>query len=717
MSRAAVLVPPSMNNRPAPAVEGLPEIDLLGLYYTLRRQIWIIGGCLGAALVVCFIYLWWAPKVFVGESIIQVEQSDRSVMKLTGDDRENLQSAEFLKTLEQNLSSWPVLERVVRSPKLHLTASSVGLKKKPNEEATEGELIYQLSRRISVSLVRGTRLISIHGEALDPAVAGALPNVVLEEYQAGMRLARAKENRDANIFLMGEVKRLSEKLQASKKAMQEYREKTNAVSLEESRNITDARLRELNGKVTEAKSLRLKLEAEYAQVKGIKDPKRLLNVSSVATAPSVLEGQKAVAAQEAELANLSTRYRAKHPKYIQAQSQLDEVRAALDRAIRTAADGLANSVEAARAAETKFEEALREQEGMSLNLGRLAIDYEAMVRAVEADTALYQSVLTRLNETDVAKGLQPEILRVVTPSSTPVLPSKPRKKLALVIALLGGSLLGVGIALGRIALDRSLHTVDQAEQALGMSALGSVPKCAPATQESELPLIREPHGAAAENFRTLRTSVSLLSPAAPRRIVLFTSGIPGEGKSFCAANYAVAQAMQGMRTLLIDADMRLPSLEKLFFQTKNAPGLAEVLLGEVALSRAARLARQPMLVVLTAGGRPQHPAEVLAGSKFSDFLKEAATSFDCIVIDTAPVHAVSDTLLLVRTVDTVVLVVQAARTPRKAVLRAQHKLLEASAPLEGFVLNQMPVESGRDYYYHYGAGAYGEGVYGAPGKA
>jgi succinoglycan biosynthesis transport protein ExoP len=706
-----------MNNRPASAAEGLPELDLLGLYYTLRRQVWTIGGCVGAALIACLVYLWWAPRVFVGESIVQVEQSDRSVMKITGDERENLQSADFLKTLEQNLSSWPVLERVVRSPKLHLTPASVGLKKKPGEAAADAELIYQLSRRISVSLVRGTRLISIHGEALDPEVAGALPNVVLEEYQAGMRQARVKQNRDANVFLMGEVKRLSEKLQTSKKAMQEYREKTNAVSLEESRNITDARLRELNGKVTEAKSLRLKLEAEYAQVKGVREPKLLLNVSSVATAPAVLELQKTLAAQEAELAQLSTRYRAKHPKYIQAQTQLDEVRAALDRGIHTAADGLANSLEAARGAEAKFEEALHQQEAVSLNLGRLAIDYEAMVRAVEADTVLYQSVLTRLNETDVAKNLDPEILRVVTPSSVPVLPSKPRKKLALMIALLGGGMLGVGIALGRIALDRSLHTVDQAEQVLEMTALGSVPRDGVATQESELPLVREPHGAAAENFRTLRTSLALLSPAAPRRFVLFTSGIPGEGKSFCAANYAVAQAMQGLRTLLIDADMRLPSLEKLFFKTNAAPGLSEVLLGEKALSRAARPAQQPKLSVLTAGGRPKHPAELLAGSKFSDLLREAGTSFDCVVIDTAPVHAVSDTLLLVRAVDTVVLVVHAARTPRKAVLRAQRKLIEAGAPLEGFVLNQMPLDSGRDYYYHYGAGAYGEGVYGAPGKA
>jgi succinoglycan biosynthesis transport protein ExoP len=559
-------------------------------------------------------------------------------------------------------------------------------------------------------------LMSIHGEALDPEVAGALPNVVFEEYQAGVRQARAKANRDANQFLMGEVKRLSDKLQASKKALQEYREKTDARSAEEARNITDARLRELNGKVSEAKSLVLKLETDLAQVKAIKgkDAQQLLNVNSVATAPNVVDLQRSVTTKEAELANLSKRYRAKHPKFIQMQSELDEIRSALNRAIKTAAEGLATSVDAAKVTEAKFDEALKAQEAKSLSLGRLSVDYEAMTRAVDADEALYQSVLTRLNETDVSKNIDPEILRVVTPSATPAVPSKPRKKLALAIALIGGGLAGAGIALGRIAMDRSLHTVDQTESALNLPVLGSVPTDQAPKDENDLPVVREAHGAVAENFRTLRTSLALLTPPKPRKIFLFTSAIPGEGKSYCAANYAMTQAMQGLRTLLIDADMRLPAVEKLFFKTKAQPGVADVLLGNGSVARVVRPAQQPKLSILTAGMRPKQPAELLAGSKFTDLLKEASALFDCIVIDTAPVHAVSDTLLLVRSVDAVVLVVHAGRTPRKAVVRAQRKLVEAGAPLEGVVLNQLPLNSGRDYYYHYAGGAYGEGVYGAP---
>lgn len=706
-----------MNSQSNPGNHGPGEIDFVGIYYTLRSQIWTIAACVALALIGAFAYLWWTPKIYEGQAVIQVDQAARKVVKIDGIDSENLESIESLKTLEQNLSSWTLMERVVRNPKLALTPESLGLRSTGNKAASEGEMIYKLARGISVSLVRGTRLISIKAQAVDPRIAGSLPNVLIEEYKASVFETHNQITRDANTFLMSEVKRLNAKLQASKQALQEYREKTKAVSLEESHNITDARLRELNAKVTEAKTERLKLESDYTQVRALsgKSPDVLMNVSSVASAPIVLEQKKNLTAQEAELANLSQRYKSKHPKYIQAQSRLEELRAGLDRAIKIAADGLATSVEAARVTEQKFEDALREQEGKSLELGRLAIDYESMSRAVEADTALYQSVLTRLNETDVTKNIGPEVLRIITPSATPPSPAKPRKKLVLALALIAGGLVGCGIALTRVVADRSLRTVDQAEKFLGLPALGSVPRDPlPSSIEEELPVLRESHGAAAENFRTLRTSLALLAPPKERRTFLFTSAVPGEGKSFCAANYAVALAQQGFRTLLIDADMRLPSLDRLFFNTEPHPGVADVLLKSTTLTAAARAAKQPKLFVLTAGNRPKQPAELLGNSGFGDLLRDAAKQFDRVVIDTASVNAVSDTLLLVRIVDAAVLVIQAARTPRKAVQRAQQKLLEAGAPLAGLVLNQLPAGSGHDYYFHYSAGAYGEGVYGAP---
>jgi polysaccharide biosynthesis transport protein len=627
-----------------------------------------------------------------------------------------MESLESLKTLELNLSNRTLLERVVRNPALGLSPASLGLHSRSGQAPSEGEVIQKLSQGISIGLVRGTRLISIKAEALDPRIAGELPNVLISEYEALSFENHRQISLQANDFLAGEVKRLSTKLQASKVALQDYRERTKAVSLEESRNITDARLRELNDKVTEAKAARLKLESDYAQVQALtgKGPELLLNLASVADAPSVLEQKKNVTAQEAELANLSQRYKSKHPKFIQAQSRLDELRAGLDRAVQVAADSLASSVEAARATEQKFEEALRQQEGKSLELGRLAIDYETLMRTVEADTALYQSVLARMNETGVTGNMEPETIRVVTRSSAPSAPAKPRKKFILALALLAGGMVGTGVALGRIAADRSLRTVDQAEGFLGLPTLSSVPQDGePVIKEDDLPIVREQHGAIAENFRTLRTALHLLDPPMERRTFLFTSAVPGEGKSFCAANLAMAFAQQGLRTLLIDADMRMPTLHRLFFDNSPHMGVADVLLGTATLEKAVRPARENRLFVLTSGHRPKRPAEILAGANFAILLAEAADSFDRVVIDTAPVNAVSDALLLVRDVHAVLLVVRAGRTPRKAVARARDKLNDAGAPLAGFVLNQLPRNSGSGYYY-YATGSYSEGVYGAP---
>ncbi|MEO7319458.1 MAG: CpsD/CapB family tyrosine-protein kinase, partial [Chthoniobacteraceae bacterium] len=216
-----------------------------------------------------------------------------------------------------------------------------------------------------------------------------------------------------------------------------------------------------------------------------------------------------------------------------------------------------------------------------------------------------------------------------------------------------------------------------------------------------------------EAFRTLRTALLFTGSAGGYRSVLFTSAIPGEGKSFCASNYAVALALQGHTTLLIDADLRLPSIGLAFLGNERTPGLGDLLSGHSDLASATYPTDIKNLSVLPAGTRVSLPAELIGGADLPALIASALTRFDRVVIDTAPVHAVSETLLLTPHANAVCLVVQAAKTPAGAVKRALQKMRESGANVVGFILNGVPPRSG-GFYYHYHAPGYGKDeVYGA----
>jgi len=243
-------------------------------------------------------------------------------------------------------------------------------------------------------------------------------------------------------------------------------------------------------------------------------------------------------------------------------------------------------------------------------------------------------------------------------------------------------------------------------------SLAAIPK-QPRSVVAGSVLVKKPQSALAESFRTLRTSLRITGKDAGSHAVLFASAIPAEGKSFCAINCAVAFAQQGLRTLLIDADLRLPTVERILLKTQDEPGLSDLLLGHTHLGKAIHLTGIKNLSVMPAGKRVPNLAELFGRSELPAFLQGVAVGFDRVVIDSAPVLAVSDTLLLAPHAGTVCLVVRARTTPGPAAVRAVEKLRESGAKIAGFVLNALPIRNG-GYYYHYQAPGYGsDEVYGA----
>jgi Mrp family chromosome partitioning ATPase len=359
-------------------------------------------------------------------------------------------------------------------------------------------------------------------------------------------------------------------------------------------------------------------------------------------------------------------------------------------------------------------------------------------------------VLRQIKETNLTKDVKMTAVSMVEHSPLPRVPVSPSSKKSLLLGLLGGLAAGLGFVFGADAIDRSVKTVDQAESTFGLPVLAAVPETnekgdpshphhSPDGAATYRVIAEKPEGPAAEAFRNLRAGLSLLGPESERKISLFTSAVPNEGKSFTSANYAVSLAQQGYRVLLIDGDLRRPSLHKVFELTGKwktnskdfePPGFVDCLVGSAKLESAARLisaeeidvagdaiamrgkthtATGGQLFVIAGGHRAPNPAEILSGASFARLMEQAGRLFDRIVLDSAPVLAVSDTLLMAPHVQTICVIVRARKTPRPAVQRALSLIAGAGTRPAGLVLNRLPQSRGYGYYYYYASPGYGKG--------
>ena len=707
------MTPKRQNQESRPAAA---EISFQKLYYSLLERKWIVLSCLAATVLLGVLYIIKTPKTYAATTVVQVEQSESKFVKIEDITTQDLKQAEVLKTIESNLSSSAVLLGIIED--LKLTPQQIGLSPRPEAPYSDNELVEALDKMVTVKLSRGTRLINITAENQSPSLAQQISDNVVKQYIRVNTAQRVGLSGEANKFLLEEADRLKRQVASAEQEAQTFKDEHPGVALQDSQTFIDQKLLALTGRFNESRQDRFKLESDYAQVRALLNGSidgskisQLLTITSVNNDPAVLQLEKSVADEEANIQNLAQRYKPKHPKFIQEQAQLAELKNALSRAVTKAAEAVGTSLETAKQIEEKFSGALKDLEQMKLDNDKLALPFNALMREVDANRELYDGVRMRLKETEVTRDIEQNDVRVVTPALLPIKPVKPKVPLVLAGSLMGGLLLGSCVSFAFSATDSSFKTVDEAEQALGLPALATVPLGEPNTQKTGLLILREPNGLVAEAFRTLRTSLSLTGKESERNTILFTSAVPGEGKSFCSVNHAVSLAQLGQRTLLIDGDLRLPTVGKTLFGKEPDLGVAAVLTGRASLDEALLAGEIPNLFILSAGQRVQNPAELLAGSAFGRLMKEAAAKFDRIVIDSAPVHAVSDTLLLVKHVQSVCMVIHAGKTPARAVERAAQILENANARPVGVVLNRMS-QRNHGYYYYYSGGKYGKGVYG-----
>jgi capsular exopolysaccharide synthesis family protein len=669
------------------------SIDYRALYYILRERAWIIALCLLVAGLVTATILLRSPRIYASTTVLLVEQKEAKVVDIQRIQPEDYQSLESLKTVEQTLQNKALLERVIETN--HLAQDPRLVPISTGKALTREQLVSKLAKMVEVRLRRGTRLIDITVEHADPALTALIANSLVMEFLRQDYEQSATTLHTANEFLETEAQEIKLKLDGAENALQAYKEQTQSVSSANAQNIIVQQLDELSVKATEAKSQRIACETAYKQVQALGGNLNDLLVTSAAdNSAAMKEIRTNIAKAESDFADFKLRYRPKHPKYIQMQSQLAEWRSALNKAALELPQTALSAYESAKAAEQALNEALREQQSAALEMNKKAIHYDVLARDVESDRALYQTVLNRIKENTVIKDLKTSNIRVIQKAEIPDRPVKPDKLKVIFTGLLCGLLSSVLLVFFLNTLDQSLKTVNQTEEFLGLPVLCAIPKFNT--------LDTEDLSAKIEAFRTLRASLSMLGRQDNRKVFLFTSSLPGEGKTFCSLNYAFSLAQQGLKTLVIDGDMRRPMIERMLRRNNERNvGLTDYLTTHKHFQEVVHASATANLSYIPGGSHAPNPVELLANSGFDGLIQEALTHFDRVVVDSAPIHVVSDTLLILKGIQTVCLVVGANRTPKNSARRAVQVLQQAGPSLAGVVLNLLPLNANSGYYYDY----------------
>lgn len=591
------------------------------------------------------------------------------------------------------------------------------------DSAAAGALIGAFKGGLRVSLKPNTRIVEIRYVSTNPQLAALIVNTVATTYAEQAFKTKFESTMQASDWLQKQLSDLQIKVETSQEKLVKYQKEHEILGTDEKSNIITEKLGELNKELTAAEALRMQKESLYRLVESA-DP------STVASTAEALEAGGAngsagmapllgsLRSQEMQLkvqiADLSTHFGPSYPKVIELNNQLKEVQNLMDGDVKKIVERVRGQYLAAQQQEDLLRSEFDKQKQEANKLNESAIDYSFLKRDVDVNRELYEGLLQKLKEAGVTAGLKSNNVRIVDIARPPGAPSEPNIPRNLAFGFVLGLTSGIGLAFLLENMDNTVRTTEQAQVISGLPALGMIPLgskmsaeagpkrlVASGSQEAvELVTQSRPQSQMAESYRALRTSLLLSNLGTPPKIIMVTSARPQEGKTTTSINTSVVLAQKGVRVLLIDADLRRPSVHKTLGLGPRS-GLSNVLTGSATLEHTiTRSSVLPNLFILPAGTPPPNPAELLASSNMRDLLLDLRDKYDHIVIDTPPTLSVTDAVVLSPRVDAIVLVIRSGQTTKQALRRSRDILMQVNARVTGVLLNAVDLSS-PDYYYYY----------------
>jgi len=712
-------------------------VDIAAYWRLVLKYRFLIMGCFFGALVVGATITLLMTPIYTAQATLQIDrEAARVIDSEDGAPRENLmQGEEFFQTQYGLLRSRSLAERVIES--LGLASSDAALEaigvKAPE---TRGTAAAQASRRraaaldtvqanLSVSPVRGSRLVAVGYDNPNPFVSARIANGFAENFIQSNLDRKFESSSYARAFLEERIAQTKDRLESAERQLVSYAANQQIINVREpsegaatggaAESLTSSNLVALNSALARTRAERVAAEERWRSA-GTAD---LMTLPEVLQNPTIQRLTEQRALLDAEYQQKLSIYQPNYPEMLQLKARIDEA----DSQIQTIAGNIRSSIQSQYQIAANQERSLQAQvNGLTdevLDLRDRSIQYNILQRELDTTRTLYEALLQRYKEVGVTGGVTANNISIVDLATPPREPSKPSMLLNMVLAALLGLGLGVLAALVLEALDETLATPDDVEKKLGVAVLGVTPLL----EKGGTPLeaLGDIRSGFSEAYYSLRTALQFSTPDGAPSSLLVTSARPAEGKSTTAYAIALNLARVGKRVLLVDGDLRNPSMHRVV-GVENERGMSNLLSGSADLAGVVRPTFQENLFFIPCGPLPPNPAELWGGDRLRQFLAETSNSFDHVVIDGPPVLGFADSPMLAAAVNGVLFALESRGTRRGQARGALKRLQVGRAHLLGAVLTKFSTKSadynygGYDYAYDYHYGAEPEAKAGKKGK-
>ncbi len=722
----------------------------------------LIGCAVLVSALVSLLYAFTVSPRYTAETKIRIGTYEPvlSATKIEDMLQEKSKETNYLETQIQEITSFSLADKVLLDPKVRAQLFTKGTQGffgkllgggKDLDDAPESldetsgykssiGMIKGYLAAINVKPIRRTSLVAIEVTLQDPQLAALVANKHALSYIDWVRQNRIDQQSRGLTFLRSQSEELRTKVADLEREMADYAESNSIVALNKDENITVQKMSQLNKLLTDATAKRI--EAENAFNEGLASLDK--NAAGYDDA-SVLAMRAELGKLEAERDQLAAKFTSSYPRMQQINSQVARLRESVRNQREQITSGLKAKMFAAQQEEKNLREELDKQKSQAFELSKREVQYNIMNRELTTSRELLENVLKQIKETSLAVESNASNVSVVDFAVVPRVPSYPNKKLMLMLGTLFGLFIGLAAAFVLSYLDNTLRTPEDVSGTLRLPSLGVVPSfalenlnpnpTAPVSNErlayerardarlndlmvsegdeaarglttiqnplADVPVVylSHPKSLAAEAYRTIRTGILLSQAGEPPRTILVTSAQSSEGKTTSSVNLAASLASAGGKVVIIDADLRRPSVHKHFKLPSNLPGVVDIITGQRDFSEVVIADILKRVSVIPAGKIPPNPAELLGSIEMANMLDFLASKFDYVIIDSPPILPVTDSVILSRYVDGVVMVVKGASTPKKVALDARDRLKAVGARVLGVILNDVDVTGG-DYYYY-----------------